>query len=71
MACSYGNPLVKMALFALVLTNRSVYIRFIGEVICSNQPIVNEGYVLVSDAASWRDDASLVQVISGAFRFQL
>jgi hypothetical protein len=33
---------------------------------CSNQPVRNEGFILASDAAPWTDDASLVQVTSGA-----
>jgi hypothetical protein len=35
------------------------------------QPIGSEGLSSAADAPSWRDDASLVQVISGAKCFQL
>jgi hypothetical protein len=33
------------------------------------QPVVSEGIVLESDATSWKANASLAQVILGAFRF--
>jgi hypothetical protein len=35
------------------------------------QPIGSEGFVSAPDAATWRDDASLVQVTWGASCFQL
>lgn len=35
---------------------------FTCEKLCSNRPNGNEGFVFVSDATSWKNDASLVQV---------
>jgi hypothetical protein len=46
-----------------------VYIRFKGKEHSSNRLISNEGFILASDAAFWRDDVSLLQVISGDFLF--
>jgi hypothetical protein len=40
-----------------------------GEELYYNQPIANERLALASGAASWRDDASRVQVISRIFVF--
>jgi hypothetical protein len=61
---------------SFILTNRSECIRFKGdELVSSNEPISNEGFVLALEVASWRDDASLLQVIlgggGGALCFQL
>jgi hypothetical protein len=46
---------VRMTRFSLVLTNSIAYIRLKGEELCYNQPIANEGFViLASDAKQSR-----------------
>jgi hypothetical protein len=45
------------------------YIRFRGEELCSNQPTINERFLLASEAASWKGGTSLLQVISSDFYF--
>jgi hypothetical protein len=53
------------------LTNGKVYIRFKVWNLVQIQPIGNEEFVSASDAVSWRDGASLVQVVSGIFVLNL
>jgi hypothetical protein len=49
------------------LTNGKAYIRFKVWNLVQIQPIRNEEFAAASDAVSWREDASLVQVVSGLF----
>jgi hypothetical protein len=49
------------------LTNGKAYIRFEVWNLVQIQPTGSEEFVSASDAVSWRDDALLIQVVSGAF----
>jgi hypothetical protein len=60
------QDLVRM-MSSFSLTNGKAYIRFKMWNLIQIQPIGNEEFVSASDAVSWKDDASLVQVVSGFF----